>query len=134
METDEVAPLMKMQMVDTVSHSQRAVRRQGALILACGLALFVSGCAQNSGQAPAMQYGYADSANNSSPTMYSVEHDTRAAVDETPIENNEPANAANSPWVLGTNCGTTDKSGWSDRCYVYRGGRDPVTGRAYTQL
>jgi hypothetical protein len=124
---------MNKQIVDTESRPKHTVRRFAALGLACGLALSAAGCS-NGGQAPAMQYGYADGNASSSPTMYSVEHDTRTATDETPAQNVAPDQTANSPWVLGTNCNPANKSTWSDRCYVYRGGRDPVTGRAYTQL
>jgi hypothetical protein len=107
-------------------------------LAAASLSLLLGACAQNNGAAPAMQWQFNSSeAGDASPQMYAV--DTGPAV-ETPVERASLAPVSKTEAedsehsASSSNCGSADPSGWSDSCYVYRGGRDPVTGRAYRQL
>jgi hypothetical protein len=116
------------QIVEPKCRPQHGVRRTG-LILACGLALLAGGCAHNGGDAPALQWQFGSADSAPGPTMYSVEPVERSPIDVAPTQSQAAESSAAS-----TACGSSSGAGWSDRCYVYRGGRDPKTGLAYSQL
>ncbi|HEY8246680.1 MAG TPA: hypothetical protein VIG38_05310 [Hyphomicrobium sp.] len=113
---------------------RHGLSRLAGVLIVGGITLFLGACAHNGGEAPGVQWQFnAADAGSAGPMMYSVDSapagDTtveRSAIDAPAAEGSEH-NAASA-------CGQGDTSGWSDNCYVYRGGRDPVTGRAYTQL
>ena len=77
-----------------------------------------------------MQYGFANSPDG--PYMYAIDPVENSAIEAAPVE--EQAAEASTRSAPASHCGAKDNSGWSDQCYVYRGGRDPKTGLAYTQL
>jgi hypothetical protein len=109
-------------------------RLAGVLIVG-GMALFLGACAHNGGQAPGVQWQFNTSdAGSAGPMMYAVDSSPvgDAAVERSAIA--APAAEGSEHNASAPACGHGDTSGWSDNCYVYRGGRDPVTGRAYTQL
>jgi hypothetical protein len=79
------------------------------LIAVCGSALCLGACAHNAAEAPALEWQI-NSTDGSGPSQSTFD---------------SAAGAASS-----LNCGHDNPDG----CYEYRGGRDPVTGLAYTQL
>ena len=114
----------------------RHVLRRSILLIALSAPLVAAGgCAHNVAEAPpGLQWQFND-AEQEAPTA------TFATVDRSPlppIEAAEPANETASDQSAqqtpSAKCGSPRGSGWADNCYVYRGGRDPKTGRAYTQL
>lgn len=110
-------------------------RRIGRLLAVGAMSLLLGACAHNGGEAPALQWQFNASdagAPATGPGMYAVESSQLADVTAESPAADVPAvseHSASSPA-----CGEGGNSGWSDNCYVYRGGRDPVTGRAVTQL
>ncbi len=110
-------------------------RRIGTLLAVGAMSLLLGACAHNGGEAPALQWQFNASdagAPPAGPGMFAVESSQLADV-------TAESSAADAPAVTEHNasppaCGKGGNSGWSDNCYVYRGGRDPVTGRAVTQL
>jgi hypothetical protein len=110
-------------------------RRMGALLTVGAMAFFLGACAHNGGEAPALQWQFnsSDAGNPASgPAMLAVESSPLADVTgESPAED---ASAVSEHGASAPACGTGGDAGWSDNCYVYRGGRDPITGRAVTQL
>lgn len=116
-------------------HTRGALRRTSVLLIALGAPLVAAGgCAHNVAEAPGLQWQFSD-AEQEAPAA------TFATVDRSPlppVEAAEPANeTASDPSAQpapSAKCGSPRGSGWADNCYVYRGGRDPKTGRAYTQL
>jgi hypothetical protein len=107
-------------------------RRIATLLAVGAMALLLGACAHNGGEAPALQWQFNSSDAGSpqaGPGMFTVESSPLADVTaEGPVAE-APAVSEHS-----ATCGKGGNSGWSDNCYVYRGGRDPVTGRAVTQL
>jgi hypothetical protein len=110
--------------------------RRIATFLAVGaMALLLGACAHNGGEAPALQWQFnASDAGGppAGPGMLAVESSPLADVTaKSPVAD---APAVSEHGASPPTCGKGGNSGWSDNCYVYRGGRDPVTGRAVTQL
>ena len=106
--------------------------RLGTLLAVAAVSLLLGACAHNGGEAPSLQWQFNSSDAGELPArpgMYAVESSQLADV---PMESREPAPPAAAEHSSA--CGAGDKSGWSDNCYVYRGGRDPVSGRAVTRL
>jgi hypothetical protein len=99
------------------------------------MSLLLGACAHNGGDAPGVQWQFNTSdAGSAGPVMYGVDS---ASVGDVAVERSEieaPTAAGSEHSATAPTCGQGDTSGWSDNCYVYRGGRDPVTGRAFTQL
>ena len=95
-------------------------RRMATPVIVGAITLMLGACAHNTG--------------NAGPSMYAVESTPLAddTVESSPID--PPHSEASEQSAAAPACGHGDASGWSDNCYVYRGGRDPVTGRASTQL
>jgi hypothetical protein len=81
-------------------------RRMGGLAIVATLSVLVSACAHTGAETPTPQWQF-NTAESAPP---------RAA-------------DLSASYTCGGN-----PSGWSDNCYVYRGGRDPNTGVAYTQM
>jgi cell division septation protein DedD len=110
-------------------------RRMGTLLAVGAMTLLLGACAHNGGEAPALQWQFNASDAGSpaaSPGMFAVESSQLADVTvESPAAD---APAASEHSASPPACGKGGNSGWSDNCDVYRGGRDPVTGRAVTQL
>ena len=110
-------------------------RRIVTLLAVGAMALLLGACAHNGGEAPALQWQFNSSDAGSSPAgpgMFAVESSPLADVTaESPVDE---APALSEHTAAPPSCGQGGNSGWSDNCYVYRGGRDPVTGRAVTQL
>ena len=110
-------------------------RRIGRLLAVGAMTLLLGACAHNGGEAPALQWQFNASdagAPAAGPGMFAVESSQLADV---PVESPAAdASAVSAPASTSPACGKDGNSGWSDNCYVYRGGRDPVTGRAVTQL
>jgi hypothetical protein len=119
-------------------HKNRPVfdfRRMGALVIVGAMSLLLGACAHNAGNAPSVQWQFnASDSGGTGPAMYAVDSAPLAdnTVESSPIE--APRAEASEQSAAAPACGHGDTSGWSDNCYVYRGGRDPVTGRASTQL
>ncbi len=110
-------------------------RRIVTFLTVGAISLLSGACAQNTGYAPGVQWQFnASDAGNAGPAMYAVESTPLAddTVESSPID--PPHSEASEQSAAAPACGHGDASGWSDNCYVYRGGRDPVTGRASTQL
>ena len=110
-------------------------RRIGPFLIVGAMSLLLGACAHNSGNAPSVQWQFnASDAGSTGPAMYAVDSAPLAdsTVESSPIE--APRAEAAEQSAAAPACGHGDTSGWSDNCYVYRGGRDPVTGRASTQL
>jgi hypothetical protein len=110
-------------------------RRMGPFLIVAAMSLLLGACAHNSGNAPSVQWQFnASDAGSTGPAMYAVDSVPLAdnTVESSPIE--APRTEAAEQSAAAPACGHGDTSGWSDNCYVYRGGRDPVTGRASTQL
>jgi hypothetical protein len=115
--------------------AQHGFRRVSCLLIVAGMSLFLGACAHNGGDAPGVQWQFNTSdAGSAGPVMYGVDSAPvgDVAVERSAIE--APVAAGSEHSGSAPACGHGDNSGWSDNCYVYRGGRDPVTGRAYTQL
>ncbi len=110
-------------------------RRIATLLAVGAMALLLGACAHNGGEAPALQWQFNSSDAGSPPAgpgMFTVESSPLADVTaEGPVAE---APAVSEHSASPPTCGKGGNSGWSDNCYVYRGGRDPVTGRAVTQL
>ena len=108
--------------------------RKDTLLAVAAMSLLLGACAHNGGEAPGLQWQFNSSDAGGSPAgpgMFAVESSQLADV----TQESPAADAAVSEHKLNSSaCGKGDTSGWSDNCYVYRGGRDPVTGRAVTQL
>jgi hypothetical protein len=92
-----------------VHDAPHPLRRTILLLIACSASLLAGACAHNTGDVPELQWQFS--------TAGELPSDALNAAAESPP---------------GSSCGRD--TGWSDRCYVYRGGRDPRTGLAYTQL
>lgn len=110
-------------------------RRMGPFLIVGAMSLLLGACAHNAGNAPSVQWQFnASDAGSTGPAMYAVDSTPLAdnTVESSPIE--APRADASEQSAAAPACGHGDTSGWSDNCYVYRGGRDPVTGRASTQL
>ena len=111
-------------------------RRIGTLLAVGAMSLLLGACAHNGGEAPALQWQFNTSDAGSpaaGPGMFAVESSQLADVTvESPPADAPAASSEHS--ASPPACGKGGDSGWSDNCYVYRGGRDPVTGRAVTQL
>lgn len=98
------------------------------------ISLLLGACAHNAGNAPAVQWQYNSSeAGSAGPSMYRVDSEPLAdvTVQDSAIE--APRADASEHSADTRACGQGG-DGWSSNCYVYRGGRDPITGRASTQL
>lgn len=107
----------------------------GPFLIVGAMSLLLGACAHNVGNAPGVQWQFnASDAGSTGPAMYAVDSTPLAddTVETSPIEARRAEAAEHS--AAAPACGQGDTSGWSDNCYVYRGGRDPVTGRASTQL
>jgi len=87
-----------------------AVRRASGLLIVGVASLLLGACAHNVVDAPGLQWQV---------TTVETADAQEEALDAS-------AGAASS-----LNCGHDGQSG---ECYVYRGGRDPITGLAFTQL
>jgi len=116
--------------------SKHGFRRVSGMLIVGATSLLLGACAHNGGDAPGVQWQFNTSdAGSAGPVMYGVDS---GPVGDVAVERSEieaPAAAEGSEHSASApTCGHGDTSGWSDNCYVYRGGRDPVTGRAYTQL
>lgn len=85
-------------------------RRMRALLGACAVSLLAGACAHNVADAPVPQWQF----------------NTAESAPEAPASG--PADVSSS-----YQCGG-NPSGWASSCYVYRGGRDPNTGLAQTQM
>jgi hypothetical protein len=110
-------------------------RRMGPLLTVGAMSLLLGACAHNAGNAPGVQWQFnASDAGSTGPAMYAVDSTPLAddTIETSPIE--APRAEAAEHSAAAPACGQGDTSGWADNCYVYRGGRDPVTGRALTQL
>jgi hypothetical protein len=115
--------------------AQHGFCRVSGLLIVGGMSLFLGACAHNGGDAPGVQWQFNTSdAGNAGPVMYEVDSAPvgDVAVERSAIE--APAAEGSEHSASAPACGHGGNSGWSDNCYVYRGGRDPVTGRAFTQL
>ncbi len=114
--------------------SLNAVRRTGALLIVGAMSLLLGACAHNAGNAPAMQWQFNSSdAGNAGPAMYAVDSEPLADVTVHNSAVEAPRAEASEHSSASPTCGHGG-DGWSSNCYVYRGGRDPITGRASTQL
>jgi hypothetical protein len=107
------------QIADRVHRANHVCRRASALLIALGAPLFAGACAHNVADTPALQW-----------RLDAAETDTADAANTAQAA--APDRSAEA--APATACGQPGQPGWSDRCYVYRGGRDPKTGLAYTQL
>ena len=110
-------------------------RRIGSLLAIGAMSLLLGACAHNGGEAPALRWQFNASDAGGSPAgagMFAV--DSSQLADVTVDSPAGDAAAVTEHSASPPTCGKGDNSGWSDNCYVYRGGRDPVTGRAVTQL
>ena len=110
-------------------------RRIGSLLAVGAMSLLLGACAHNGGEAPALQWQFNASDAGGSPAgagMFAVESSQLADVTVDGPAADAPAVSEHS--ASPPACGKSGNSGWSDNCYVYRGGRDPITGRAVTQL
>jgi hypothetical protein len=110
-------------------------RRIGTLLAVGAISVLLGACAHNGGEAPALQWQFNSSDASGPPAgpgMFAVESSPLADVTVESAAVDAPAASEHS--ASPPACGKGGNSGWSDNCYVYRGGRDPVTGRAMTQL
>ena len=110
-------------------------RRIGLVLAVGAMSLLLGACAHNGGEAPALQWQFNASDAGGSPAgpgMFAVESSQLADVTVDSGVADAPAGSEHN--ASPPACGHGGDSGWSDNCYVYRGGRDPVTGRAVTQL
>jgi hypothetical protein len=80
----------------------------------------MAGCAHQDEQASSAQWGFDGS-------QYSP-------VAEDPLAEAQPSWPASGARVDGAAEDVSGEAAWSERTYVYRGGRDPKTGVAYNQM
>ena len=114
--------------------NNNAVRRGGTLLIVGAMSLFLGACVHNTGNAPAMQWQFNSSdAGSAGPAMYAVDSEPLADVTVQDSAVEAPRAEASEHSAAAPACGHGG-DGWSSNCYVYRGGRDPITGRASTQL
>lgn len=95
----------------------RTLTSYGALLIACSLAPCVGGCASQPQETASAQW-YFDGA-------HYVEETEGGPVSSSAVSSDDSAPFAGQSPV---------KENWSERTYVYRGGRDPKTGLAYKQM
>lgn len=95
------------------AHASSPTRRVAPLLMVCSAAMIVGACAHNPGDIPELQWQL-------------------STVSDAP--SHALLNAAAEPQPPQSGCPKVEDGGREGGCYVYRGGRDPRTGLAYTQL